>query len=198
MSIPYPSSTDLVKDGATAMQNLATQVDNKSGLILLSTTSFSAVASVSLPANTFTTTYSKYLIRGSITSSGGGDSVNARLRASGTDNSSANYNWQYIFSQSTTLNSVNTSAGSTTVWNQMFGYTNGANKSYFDIELHYPAQTGITVGKTHFSSLPASNNTITNTIYTYGTTVTTAYDSLTAIAASGTISGTISVYALNE
>lgn len=32
--IPYPQSTDLVKDGATAMQNLATQVDTQMGYLV--------------------------------------------------------------------------------------------------------------------------------------------------------------------
>jgi len=91
MAIPYPASTDLVKDGATNMQSLATQVDNKSGLILISTTSFSAVSSVSLPASTFTTTFDRYKIDFKALTSIAGTDIDGRLRASGTDASGTDY-----------------------------------------------------------------------------------------------------------
>jgi hypothetical protein len=62
---PYPESTDLVKDGATAIENLADAIDttlgvfvpSNPGLTLINTTSFSGVSSISLPASTFTSTY---------------------------------------------------------------------------------------------------------------------------------------------
>jgi hypothetical protein len=49
---PYPESTDLVKDGATAIENLADAIDttlgvytpSSSGLTFINTTSFSAVS----------------------------------------------------------------------------------------------------------------------------------------------------------
>jgi hypothetical protein len=50
----YPESTDLVKDGATAIQTLADDIDTTlgvyadPGLVLLNTTSFSGVASQSI------------------------------------------------------------------------------------------------------------------------------------------------------
>ena len=66
-----PTSTDLVKDGATAIETLGDAIDasmntalgtKKAGMVLLNTTSFSAVSSISLPANTFTSTYKDYKI----------------------------------------------------------------------------------------------------------------------------------------
>jgi len=62
MAIPYPSSTDLVKDGATNMGSMATQIDAKTGLILLNTTSFSAVSSQSIN-DVFSATYDHYPCR---------------------------------------------------------------------------------------------------------------------------------------
>jgi hypothetical protein len=48
---PYPESTDLVKDGATAIENLADAIDTtlgvfvpSTGLTLINTTSFSGVS----------------------------------------------------------------------------------------------------------------------------------------------------------
>jgi hypothetical protein len=66
---PYPESTDLVKDGATAIENLADAIDttlgvyapSTSGLTLINTTSFTAVASQSVD-NVFDSTYSAYKI----------------------------------------------------------------------------------------------------------------------------------------
>ena len=66
-----PQSTDLVKDGATAIATLGQDIDTamntalgtkKAGMVLLNTTSFSGVTSVSLPASTFTSTYTNYKI----------------------------------------------------------------------------------------------------------------------------------------
>jgi hypothetical protein len=66
---PYPESTDLVKDGATAIENLADAIDttlgvftpSTPGLSLISTTSFSGVSSVSVNS-VFSATYNSYII----------------------------------------------------------------------------------------------------------------------------------------
>ena len=65
----YPESTDLVKDGATAIQTLADDIDttlgvyapSTSGLTLINTTSFSGVASQSVN-DVFSSTYDNYRI----------------------------------------------------------------------------------------------------------------------------------------
>ena len=65
-----PQSTDLVKDGATAIATLGQDIDTamntalgtkKAGMVLLNTTSFSGVVSQSLN-DIFTSTYANYLI----------------------------------------------------------------------------------------------------------------------------------------
>jgi hypothetical protein len=95
-----PTSTDLVKDGATAIETLGDAIDasmntalgtKKAGMVLLNTTSFSAVTSISAPADTFTATYANYRIMLSSTSPGNGN-VEARLRAAGSDDTVATYN----------------------------------------------------------------------------------------------------------
>ena len=105
-----PTSTDLVKDGATAIETLGDAIDasmntalgtKKAGIILLNTTSFSAVTSVSLPASTFTTTYDRYLIKGNLSCSNATVDINGRLRTAGTDNSGTIYNYQYLSSSGT-------------------------------------------------------------------------------------------------
>jgi hypothetical protein len=66
-SWPVPTSTDYVKDGATAIEALGDAIDAtvfglpKPGLTLINTTSFSGVATVTVN-NVFTTTYDTYRI----------------------------------------------------------------------------------------------------------------------------------------
>jgi len=88
MAIPYPASTDLVKDGATNMQSLATQVDAKTGLVLISTTTMSAVSSQSVN-DVFSTNYDNYRILINGTTITG--TLTMRLRVSGADSSAASY-----------------------------------------------------------------------------------------------------------
>jgi len=94
----YPESSDLVKDGATAIQTLADDIDttlgvySASGLVLLNTTSFSAVASQSVN-DVFSADYDFYRIMVNIdsTSSAGSPAFGIRLRASATDKSTGYY-----------------------------------------------------------------------------------------------------------
>jgi hypothetical protein len=92
-----PTSTDLVKDGATAIATLGSAIDTsvntalgtkKAGMVLLNTTSFSGVSSVSLATNTFTSAYTNYeiIVNGQIE-----NFASVRLRKAGTDATGANY-----------------------------------------------------------------------------------------------------------
>jgi hypothetical protein len=94
-----PQSTDLVKDGATAIATLGQDIDTamntalgtkKAGMVLLNTTSFSGVASQSV-SDVFSATYDNYLIVVNSKSDASAGDVLFRLRASGSDNSSAVY-----------------------------------------------------------------------------------------------------------
>ena len=93
-----PDDTALVKDGASAIRTLGSSIDTslnnalgtkKAGLVLLNTTSFSAVASQSVN-DVFSATYDNYkiIIAGTNASS---DSFNFRLRVSGTDSTGSDY-----------------------------------------------------------------------------------------------------------
>ena len=62
MGLPYPTSTDLVKDGATAIEGLADDLDVKTGLVLVkSQTIGTAVASVTV-TDAFSAKYEAYRI----------------------------------------------------------------------------------------------------------------------------------------
>jgi hypothetical protein len=114
-----PQSTDLVKDGATAIAALGQDIDTafvdfkggttgqvlkktsgtdldvewgtaSSGLTLINTTSFSGVASQSVN-DVFSSTYDNYIIQGVVLNSVDGRALNLRLRVGGADASAANY-----------------------------------------------------------------------------------------------------------
>jgi hypothetical protein len=117
-----PQSTDLVKDGATAIAALGQDIDTafvdfkggttgqvlkktsgtdldvewgtaSSGLTLINTTSFSAVASQSFN-NVFTTSYNNYRIVANDLVSSSGGFITMRLRASAADNTTSNYRFR--------------------------------------------------------------------------------------------------------
>ena len=194
-----PTSTDLVKDGATAIETLGDAIDasmntalgtKKAGMVLLNTTSFSGVTSVSLPASTFTSTYDNYRIILTGTTAAG-NALAFRMRLSGTDATGANYSTGIIFTSSTGGPSRN----------YLTGQTSGAIGLYGSIE-------GVIILDV-INPSKAANTVITNTYNTWSSTsneqgtvfslhqVATAYDSMTFITAANG-SGTYSVYGYNK
>jgi hypothetical protein len=192
MGIVYPSSTDLVKDGATAMGTISTTVDSKTGLVFISTTSFSGVAGVSLPANTFTSSFRNYriIVEATGASASGGHSF--RLRASGADNTTANYNYQNLESLSSTTTSQR-STGQTN-WN-LFSIT--ANRTFFIIDLIAPQAAETTLGYID-SAYNASSTTLGIENYVLSFTASTQFDSLSLNSSGANLSGVYSVYGYNN
>lgn len=92
MGLPYPTSTDLVKDGATAIQSLADNLDVKTGLVLVkSQTIGTAVASVTV-TDAFSAIYEAYriVITGGTLSSSDQD-VTLQLRTTTTTSTTGYY-----------------------------------------------------------------------------------------------------------
>jgi hypothetical protein len=97
-----PTSTDLVKDGATAIETLGDAIDasmntalgtKKAGMVLLNTTSFSAVSSQAVTA--FSSTYDNYKVIVNITSTSTDMNLELRFGNSGTANTDSNHQWAY-------------------------------------------------------------------------------------------------------
>jgi len=76
---------------STAATGLKWAAASAGALTLLSTTSFSAASSVSLPTSTFSATYDDYLVLLNVTTSSADQYVSARMRVSGSDNTTSNY-----------------------------------------------------------------------------------------------------------
>ena len=195
-----PTSTDLVKDGATAIETLGDAIDasmntalgtKKAGMVLLNTTSFSAVSAQSLPASTFTSAYTNYKIIVSNLTASAGVSIYMRLRASGTDNTSNIYYQQQQYNSSTTISGVRQQ---NTFWTVGSADTTTSNFSTF--EIFNPQTTAKTRG------LVIWNQGAITTPETLFQTMThdsaTAFDAVTIYPSAGNMTGTIYTYGFNQ
>lgn len=188
MAIPYPEATGLVKDGWEDMKDIATQVDAKSGLVLLNSTSFSAVSSQSLPANTFSSTFQNYKIIYVFTASTSQNHT-LRLRASGTDATGANYNTKGSLSGSPGAVSNINNAG-TTNW---FDFA-GSSAIIIEVDLYKPNEASTTLGSGfHYADGTGNSRRVH---LDHG--LSTAYDSLSLIASTGNMTGVVRAYGYNQ
>jgi hypothetical protein len=196
-----PTSTDLVKDGATAIETLGDAIDasmntalgtKKAGMVLLNTTSFSGVSSQSVN-NVFSATYDDYRILIDFTASASFESTILRYRLSGTDaNAADTYKSQEIEASSTTVEATRRS-GTSALLGAGSNTANSVSTSIIDLfNVSLASPTGI---QTHnFSS---ANNGFLRSCHGFHT-VSTAYDGFTFSIASGTVTGTIRVYGYNK
>ena len=191
-----PQSTDLVKDGATAIATLGQDIDTamntalgtkKAGMVLLNTTSFSAVASQSFN-NVFSSTYDNYKILVTLSSTTDAD-LQIRFRVSGADNSTANsYILQRISANSTTVAGVRTTAN----YFQGFNIYNDDTNA-FELNLFRPFLTKPTLFN---ASLMYGLNGGMLQNYVGQHNQSTSYDGFTMYGP--TVTGTISIYGFNK
>lgn len=183
------ASVTLPGSGTLATQAYA---DGLAGLTLITAQSFSAASAVNVN-NCFTSTYANYrvTIELSAMSATSGAALRARLRVSGSDNSSSNYyfNGPDVATSSTQTVGVTRSAGLGTWWT--WGSDN-ANPGFSSIDVFNP-QLSV---KTAFAGSFSAASTTDFRFSALGglMSVTTAYDGFTLLPDSGTITGTICVY----
>jgi hypothetical protein len=199
-----PTSTDLVKDGATAIETLGDAIDasmntalgtKKAGMVLLNTTSFSAVASQSVN-DVFSATYTNYkiLVKAACSSA---TQLNLRMRVGGSDltTSSYMYGGAYVAFNSATVTGENTT-GTSAGFNIL---DVDGNPGYARIEMFDPfatEQTGVIYDQVFNSG--GSRNMGYWEAFSGLTTVTTSYTGFTLIPAAGNITGTVRVYGYNQ
>lgn len=165
-----------------------------SGLTHLSTTTVgSAVSSVSLPASTFTATYTNYKIFfnfGETTTASAQLTINTRLRAAGTDDSSAAYSWNgFTSAGSLTNNQASNQTSQLTVY-----VRNGfPERSFVIMDVLSPQRT--TATSLAINSWSDFGGTFYNLFENGMLNTVTSYDSLTFVISGGTMTGgKISVY----
>ena len=185
----YPtggSNGDLLTKSGTTTAWAAPSV---AGLTLITTESFSAVSSVSIN-NCFTSTYANYLLIFDLTQSASGN-LSLRLRASASDNTTSNYRVGSYYVSSNNTSGINTASASANT----FALANSTGH-HGQILVLSPQLTS----NTRFTNL----NTFTDAAHAgsvYGGCVfaaTTQFDGFSIYPASGTFTGNVRVYGLQN
>ena len=194
-----PTSTDLVKDGATAIETLGDAIDasmntalgtKKAGMVLLNTTSFSGVSSVSLPASTFISTYDAYRIVFTNLLCSANNQMRLRFRKAGTDNtSSIYYGGNAVMTWSGSVIAGLSAAAATS--SSLFQLSTVFNTASLDITqpLVRPQVTGLAM-----SAGPEDRGSFLSAFINTSDT----FDSATFFPSAGTITGSVSVYGYNK
>jgi hypothetical protein len=158
------------------------------GLVLLNTTSFSGVSSANFPDGTFSATYQNYRIVINAILNSGTATLYGRLRVGGSDNTSSVYQIQRLISSgSSTPASYN--SGDTTLWDDFGALATVPIPQ--SVDLFQPFEATPTV----FSSIYKTGSSGANLRCMTGNhSNSTSFDSLSIIASTGTITGTMSAY----
>jgi hypothetical protein len=170
----------------------ATPAAVPAGLDLITTATFSAVAAVSIN-DVFTSTYENYRVIVKANCSSNDQAFRFRLRASGTDNSSANYMWGLnglqLTGQATYNETINGSLDGS--------FKTGAIGTNYRTILAMDIQSPQVTDNTGFTGMQFFPVSATNA-YTYQLggmlSVTTSYDGVTFFPSGGTISGEYWIY----
>ena len=179
---------------ASEVTNLSDyQTKAATGLVLLNTTSFSGVTSVSLPADTFTSTYENYRIIYKFTPVNS-DVVFARLRAAGVDATAAQYNPATFFVRTGGTTGVANSLANQT--SAVFESIVAGQKNQLILDVIGPKLAEYTtVTSHHLMGVSASDQ---KTLFGgFQLSNTLAYDSMSLIMGSGNLSGKVSAYGYN-
>jgi hypothetical protein len=187
---PTPVATDLVKDGWEAIKDLGDAIDttlgvyapSTSGLTLINTTSFSAVASQSIN-DVFSATYDNYFIQGNFTPASGQE-IYYRLRVSGADATGSNYaNQQFKGVSSSSI------ADAATTTNGLFS-VNSSTRHVASAFFYSPFGAVPTFSLSNFYNLaPAVGQLGVNH------TLSTSYTGITFYTSTGAnMTGTVSIF----
>jgi hypothetical protein len=161
------------------------------GLVLLNTTSFSAVASQSVN-DVFSSTYDNYRIVIETTASSG-NYLNFKLRVGGVDNSAAEYTWGMVNTTNGASAFQLAATNATSGWNVLRPGTS-RNSCSFDIYSPNIARATMYTGTQSYND--GATVAIAGAIGG-NHSVASAFTGFTLIH-SGTITGTVSVYGYNK
>jgi hypothetical protein len=155
---------------------------------------FTGASSVSLNG-IFNSTYDNYRILVTITSSSASDTVYLRLRASGTDDSSGNYNRTLVESNSGGV--TNRYDSGATSLDATVTHSPSANGGGFSFDLARPFLTVWSVGLLNAAGRGSTGGWV-GRAGGFSHSVATSYDGLTIYTGSGTITGTVAVYGYRD
>jgi len=160
-----------------------------SGLTFINKTTFTGVSSVSVPNDTFTTTYDNYKVILTVNSTSANAALSIRMRTSGTDNTSADYIGAMtgLSFQNVVNNNVSASA---TAWNLGTPQNGGTPRLQFEMGFIRPKLVEISNLNIHGTAGDANGLVVGSMWFN----TATAFDAFTFLVASGTMAGTIRVY----
>ena len=196
-----PDDTALVKDGASAIRALGTAIDTsmntalgtkKSGLVLLNTISFSAVASQSVN-DVFSSNYDRYRIMFDYAPSTS-LTISFRFRVSGADNSTSNYQRQSLDAAGTSVSGGRTS--NSTDW-ALSACGSNVNRSFYYMDVTQPFASVIK-GAVGFQADNYNATTNYATLNAYGFNATTSFTGFSLICSTGNFTGSVSVFGYNK
>jgi hypothetical protein len=200
-SFPTPADTDLVKNGADAIRDLGDAVDTamntalgtkKAGMVLLNTTSFSAVASQSVN-DVFSATYKMYKILLNTTSAA--NTLEFRFRVAGADNSTSNYNTVVLNARSGNATGLQIASEG----NTLTRFMNAQGSTVLaDLSVSNPFDTQKTCGIVNLSSESGSAGYRAELqTGAFNFAATTSFTGFTFLFGANN-SGTITVYGVNQ
>ena len=199
-----PTSTDLVKDGATAIETLGDAIDasmntalgtKKAGMVLLNTTSFSGVSAQAVNS-VFTSTYANYLVTISTNTPTADNSYFIKFRVGVTDTSSAYY-WAYHGVRSASTSISGTSNNDTTGF-YIGDHDLASTKSFYaaSINIFGPNVANATSVHGQYSGINTGGATLLQAIGGWQDS-STQFDGFNIYTNSGNISGTVRTYGYN-
>jgi len=163
------------------------------GLTLLSTTSFTTVTSVSLPANSFSATYQNYKVQILVTATTAQSTLTARFRTAGTDNSTARYNSASAGRDSAGA-AANINNSDTTAFDVGTNFSTGAISINLDIFDPFSATQTLGNGFYSFDGTPAGANLRSSPVSILFRN-NTSFDSFTVISSvASSMTGVARVY----
>jgi len=164
------------------------------GLALVTAeTAFTTAASVSLAASTFTSTYRNYRVIFQLSAASTTLTITSRLRASGTDSSSALYN-QMSTGLTQTAAASNRAESNASSWTMQPTFTTGYWGLVLDVLNPVAATVTQIQGQLTADDAATFVGRSVNGIYN----ATTSYDAMSFIASTGTITGTYAVYGYSK
>jgi len=199
-----PDDSSLVKDGASAIRALGTAIDTsmntalgtkKSGLVLLNTTSFTAVASQAVTP-VFSATYQNYLVALTLSGVSADGVVYMKLRSGATDNSTG-YSWAYAGFTTASVDTTTGASGQTTGM-LLCSTETDLNKAYYTatVNLYRPFEATVTAATAMLSGSTSAAVAMSRLGATWHT-VESSFDGFNLIASAGNITGTVRTYGYN-
>jgi hypothetical protein len=172
-----------------------------SGLNLITATTFSAAATVSFATSTFTSTYRNYKILFDVTSNSTDLQITIRLRASGTDDTAANYNYGFYGIPNTGAAFTFQGLNQTSIFGAYVNDATGGGGQLggqFAIDLIDPQLSAKTTGFMSTYTTDAGFNTAAIIVGGFSKNATTQFDAMSFIASTGNMTGAYAVYGYDD